>query len=187
MLTRVLSAAVPALALLSLSGTPQDPGRQDPAGRRGVDMPDLVAALEKTEGCLGVDAGRMRSGKEVIFAWFEDKAAVLGWYRGRTHRGVIRDFVTDRDKLKEPLEFIADDSGPIMVIASLTTADKPHFAGLKMPVSQIAIELYQPLPGGSYFGSRFTPMVVEIEGSRDYTTDYVPRPKEAASGKDGKK
>jgi hypothetical protein len=146
----------------------QDPQKpQDPGPQQGPQLPDLVAALEKTEGCLGVEAGRMRSGKQVIFAWFEDKKAVLRWYRGRTHQQVMRQLAPAADRRK-PLEFIEDDSGPIMVVASLTMADKPHFEQISMPISQIAIELYQPLPGGTYLGGRFTPMAIDVKGSRDY-------------------
>ena len=34
-------------------------------------LPDLVGALKATPGVLGVDAGHMLSGKQVIFAWVE--------------------------------------------------------------------------------------------------------------------
>ena len=154
------NAVVPALlALLFLSGSPQDPGQ---------DMfPDLEAALLKTKGCLGVETARTSGGKDVFFVWFEDKAAVLGWYRSPIHQQVVRAFVTRRADLKKPLEHIEDGTGPIMVVVSLTMAEKEHFQGLSLPVSQIAIELYQPLPGGSYLGSRFTPKAVPVPHSRD--------------------
>src|SRR5215831_4668033 len=34
---------------------------------------DLIGALKATPGVLGVDAGQMMSGKQVIFEWFENK------------------------------------------------------------------------------------------------------------------
>lgn len=177
MRSALIAAAVPFLMLLSAS-TPQDPVR---AQDGPVQPPDLVAALRQVEGCLGVDAGRMQSGKQCIFAWFENKQAVLRWYRSKTHRGVMRELASGGD-YKEPLAHIADDSGPIMVIASLTRAEKPHFEGIKMPVSQIAIELYQPLPGGSFLGERFTPKAVPVPHSRDYVNEAAETDRQESEG-----
>ena len=75
-------------------------------------------------------------------------------------------FATGAD-LKKPLEHVEEGTGPIMVVASLTMSEKEHFEGLTLPVSQIAIELYQPLLGGSYLGSRFTPKAVPVAHSRN--------------------
>src|SRR5262245_39549935 len=41
---------------------------------------DLVKGLKETPGCLGVETARTSSGKNVIFAWFEGKEAVIDWY-----------------------------------------------------------------------------------------------------------
>ena len=43
-------------------------------------FPDLVGALKATDGCLGIELARTQSGKNVIFAWFQDKKAMLTWY-----------------------------------------------------------------------------------------------------------
>src|SRR5437016_10309430 len=43
-------------------------------------FPDLIAGLKATPGCLGVETAMTASKKQVIFAWFEDKKAVLKWY-----------------------------------------------------------------------------------------------------------
>jgi hypothetical protein len=62
------------------------------------------------------------------------------------------------------------DEGPILVIASITPSrpgDAEAFDG--MGVSQIAIELYQPLPGGAGLGGRFAPAGVKVQGLTDYT------------------
>ena len=133
---RWLAAAVPPfLALLCLSGNPQDPKpRQD-------GLPDLVGALKTTKGCLGVETARTSSQKQVIFAWFENKEAVLRWYRSPTHRRVMRQFIKPKD-YKKPLAYIDDKTGPIMVVASLTMAKKSHFKELALPVSQIAIGVF---------------------------------------------
>jgi hypothetical protein len=49
---------------------------QSPAQQGG---PDLIAMLKNTPGCLGVEAARTMSGKQVLFAWFENKQAVVIW------------------------------------------------------------------------------------------------------------
>lgn len=147
-------------------------------GSRGG-MPDLVGGLKQVEGCLGVEMAGTRSGKQLIFAWFTDKEAVLRWYYSDTHLGVI-DLAAEGDEFAttKPLAHVPDDAGPIMVVASITPAEKPTFEGLDLPVSQIAIELYQPLPGGVYLGGRFAPDKVEIAHLKDLT------PKSGAVGSD---
>ena len=163
-----LATALSLTALLCL-GALQEPTAQDPM----QGMPDLVGALKKSKGCLGVETAMTSSNKQVIFAWFEDKKAVLRWYSSPAHRAVMRGFVSAGANLKKPLEHIEDGTGPIMVVASLTMTEKPTFEGLSLPVSQIAIELYQPLPGGSYLGGRFTPKSVPVAHSRDLGADMA--------------
>ena len=53
-------------------------------------VPDLIGMLKATPGVLGVDAGSTLSGKQVIFAWFENKKAVLAWYYSDTHVALMR-------------------------------------------------------------------------------------------------
>lgn len=125
--------------------------------------PDLVGALKSTPGCLGVEAARTASGKQVIFAWFEDKKAVLNWFYSGTHQQVMHMFTPGASSGRAPLADVPDDSGPILAIASLTMTDKPQLGGT-LPVSQIAIELYAPLPGGVAVGGRFAPSSVKVRG-----------------------
>lgn len=125
-------------------------------------FPDLIGALKATPGCLGVDAATTASGKQVIFAWFENKRAVLNWYNSETHQKAMQMFSARTGR--PPLSEIADGTGPIMVIASLTLADKPQSGMTSLPVSQIAIELYAPLPGGLAVGGRFAPGSVKVPG-----------------------
>jgi hypothetical protein len=54
--------------------------------------PDLVGALKTTPGVLGVEVGQMMSGKQVIFAWFENKQAVLKWYYSDAHQALMLQF-----------------------------------------------------------------------------------------------
>src|SRR5207249_11638704 len=116
------------------------PGRaQDKAGeKKQPKFPDLVGALKASPGCLGVDTAKTQSGKQVIFAWFEDKQAVLKWYHSKVHQKVMREFFP-LDEYPKPLKEVADDSGPILVIASLTMAKEGKFKELQLPISQIAI------------------------------------------------
>jgi len=144
-------------ALLVLAQAPAPQGA--PGG-----LPDLVGMLKATPGVLGVDAARTASGKQVIFAWFEDKKAALAWYYSPGHQQLMKTFVSGGATGRKPLADIPDDIGPIMAIASLTMSEKPQVPGVQMPVSQIAIELYAPLPGGLAAGGRFAPATVKVKG-----------------------
>lgn len=120
-----------------------------------------MGAIAQIEGCLGVDSGEWDSGKQTIIAWFEDKDAVVSWYDSDMHMQMIESF-TDDDGTHEPLEFVRNDSGPIMVMATLTYAEEPHFEGLTLPVSQISVELFAPLPGGAHLGGRLAPPAFKV-------------------------
>lgn len=129
---------------------------------------NLVDGLKSTPGCLGVEVAKTGSGKEIIFAWFENKQAVLRWYYSDFHQQLQKTFFPDITP-REPLPDIADDSGPIMAIASLTLSDQSQFAKSTLPISQIAIEIYQPVTGGLFLGSRFAPSGVKVARMKDYT------------------
>jgi len=167
-MTRRFLAGVAALA--SMGVVTAVAWTQEGAGDRGRmgQMPDLIGGLQKIEGCLGVDTARTRDGKQVIFAWIEDKEAVLRWYYSESHMSVLDIAGVDGAPAK-PLSHISDDTGPIMVVASLTLSEKPAFPGFAMPISQIAIELYKPLPGGAFLGSRFAPETVKVPHMKDLT------------------
>jgi hypothetical protein len=142
----------------------QAPAGAPAQGAAAQQMPDLIAALTGTPGVLGVEAARTMSGKQVLFAWFENKQAVLNWYYSPTHQGVMRMFTHGASSGRTPLAAVADDSGPILTVASLTMTDTPQVDGVRLPVSQIAIELYAPLPGGLAAGGRFAPGGVKVPG-----------------------
>src|SRR5688500_11851737 len=97
-------------------------------------LPDLVGALRATRGVLGVDAGQMASRKQVIFAWFENKQAVLNWFYSDAHQAYMRAMTPVAGGGRKPLADIADNSGPILAIASLTMADTAQVAGVQMPI-----------------------------------------------------
>ena len=117
---------------------------------------DLIAALKATPGCLGVDTAKTESGKQVIFAWFEDKKAALKWYHSDVHQAVIKKFFPNRKLRDNPLAGVPDDGEPVMAVASVTINEEPTKENPR-PFKQIAIELYKPLPGGLSLGGRFAP------------------------------
>jgi hypothetical protein len=89
------------------------------------------------------------------------------------HRAAMQKFFPNVDR-RPPLETIPDDSGPLMVIASVTFSDKPQFAETPgLPISQISIEVYKPMTGGIYLGTRFAPDALKVPGS----PAYVPKAK----------
>lgn len=148
------------LALLAGAGSPAH--AQETAGPPD-EFPDLAAGLRAIQGNLGVETAQTSSGKQVIFAWFQDKASVLRWYYSEMHRGVQDRFFPDRPP-HEPLSHVADDVGPILAIASITPAQEAAVAHIGLPVSQISIELYAPLPGGLSLGGTFAPAALEVPG-----------------------
>ena len=141
-------------------------------------FPDLVTGLKATPGCLGVETARTSSGKQVIFAWFEDKKAALAWYYSETHRAAMKQFFPQADQSKRtPMADVPDDGAPIMAIASLTPTDKTQPGATAFPFSQIAIELYRPLPGGLALGGRFAPSTVKVPGMLTVTAPSGPQEK----------
>jgi hypothetical protein len=154
--------------------------RQAPSAQRAdqapAGLPDFVGALKATPGCLGVETARTSSGKQVIFAWFENKKAALNWYYSDTHRSLVKMFAPG-GPARTPLAGVPDDGSPILAIASLTPGSPgsssgspsapPASGGAPLNVSQIAIELYRPLPGGLAAGGRFSPSSLNVPGLVD--------------------
>ncbi len=134
-----------------------------------ADVRLLVEGLLATEGCLGADAGQMMSGKNVIVAWFEDKAATVRWYESNTHKGIMEGMTSDIEGYSHtPLAHVDDEDTPIMVIATITpSTDGSTLAGFPAPISQVSIELFAPLPGGAYWNGRFAPPAFEVEHIKD--------------------
>jgi hypothetical protein len=164
-----LVALVFAPALLAGQAPPPSPR---PAG------PDLVGALKAVPGVLGVETARTATGKQVIFAWFENKQAVLNWYNSDVHVALMNGFAGGARRPDGPLAGIKDDSAPVLAIASLTMDATAAQAGdMKSATRQIAIELYTPLPGGIAAGGRFAPASLKVPGLIDVT---MPPPTAAA-------
>ena len=150
--TRLVTVALTGL-LLTLS----EPMRAQQRGPGELGFPAVVAGLKATPGCLGVEAVRTRDGKNVVFAWFENKDAALKWYYSDMHQGAMNRFFPG--ERRKPLAFVEGD-GPILTIASVTVSENARVDGL--PISQIAIELYRPLNGGIAVGGRFAPETLKV-------------------------
>lgn len=159
----------PAAEPQAKGGPPQGQPSGNPFG--GL---DFVKGLKETPGCLGVETARTSSAKNVIFAWFKDKESVVAWYDSEMHQKAMFRFMNGPSE-REPLAEVPDGTGPILVVASLTFSARPSVSGVRLPISQIAIELYTPLPGGAAMGGRFAPDSVKVPGLRDYTPEDEPK------------
>lgn len=125
---------------------------------------NLPKMVESSPGCLGVESARTSSGKFAIFAWFENKKAAVTFYNSMGHQSLMK--MMPQRSGRAPLEGVKDPNAPILCIASVTLMDKPD-PQTKMPVSQIAIELYTPVSGGFAYGGRFAPATVKVKGLSD--------------------
>jgi hypothetical protein len=155
LLTLTLFVFSPSALVLLAQGPPQ---QGPPAG-----FPDLIGMLKSTPGVLGVDAAQTMSGKQVIFAWFENKKAALSWYYSEGHQKLISTLASGGNPGRTPMADVPDDGKPILAVASITLSKQPQVSGVQLPVSQIAIELYTPLPGGLAAGGRFAPSSVKVK------------------------
>ncbi len=116
-----------------------------------------------------METANTSSGKQVIFAWFENKKAVLAWYYSDTHVALMRQLAGSAAvRSREPLGDVPDE-GPVLTIASLT----PN-PGAAQGFSQIAVELYAPLPGGIAAGGRFGPAAMKVRGLMDLPMPAAP-------------
>lgn len=152
-----------ALMLVTLVVAPVPAAGQPPPAPATLSFPDLVSALKATEGCLGADTARASSGKQLIFAWFENKEALLRWYNSDMHVASMR--AVGQAPSARPMEGVPVD-GPVLAVASVTMTEPPKGGGAP-GLSQLAIELYQPLPGGVAAGGRFAPSTVKVPGLRE--------------------
>jgi hypothetical protein len=114
----------------------------------------------------------------VIFAWFEDKGALLTWYTSNVHVHAMQSVFPGHQPSGTALEGIPDGTGPILTIASVTPVDPATAAPGAPPFTQIAIEHYTPLAGGIALGGRFAPSGVQVPGLR-----VLARPNAAGTSK----
>jgi hypothetical protein len=126
----------------------------------------LVKAAKASPGCLGIEIGRTDSGAAVIFAWFENKKALVDWYRSDFHQAAMKTVFPKQTFNREPLPDLSENSGQILALVTLRLNDAPSAAATPVPIQTIGIELYTPLPGGVAVGGRFAPDTVRVPGLR---------------------
>jgi hypothetical protein len=133
----------------------------------------LVKAVLASPGALGIETGRTIKGRLVIFAWFENKKALVDWYKSDFHMGGAKWAFPNQTFDREPLPDMPENSGQILALVTLKFAEKPASdaaaagAASRPPIESIGIELYTPLPGGVAVGGRFAPKSVRVPGLRE--------------------
>jgi len=125
----------------------------------------LVEAAQASPGCLGVKLGRTENGTNVIFAWFENKQALVAWYKSDFHQWAMKTAFPNQTFNREPLPDVPESSGQILALVTLKLADAP-VPGSPVPIERIGIELYTPLPDGVAVGGQFAPQSVRVPGLR---------------------
>lgn len=175
-----LLASVAGLALVGAGhassaqeGRPERaPDQQDDRLRAAANLGEmLVGAIRGVEGCYGVETARTQSGKSVIFAWFEDKAAVMRWYNHPMHRGLMGG--GGGADGRTPLEHVPDDAKNLMVVATITMSDAEQIPGFPMPIRQVSIETYQSMPTGIAINGRFSPSEMKVPNLEDHAIELV--------------
>jgi hypothetical protein len=132
---------------------------------RVTDFPDLIGGLKATPGCIAVKNSAFGNGKQLaIYAWFKNKTAVDAWYNSSMHRDAMKKFFPNMPGRPSALEGYKDAKSPLLVVATVTPSDKPTIAGSPLAISQIAIEIYTPVPGGVALGGGFGPDSLEVPG-----------------------
>jgi len=133
----------------------------------------LIKAVLASPGVLGIELGQTTKGKRVIFAWFENKKALVNWYKSDFHQRGVKWAFPDQKFDREPLPDMPENSGQILALVTLKFADKStsnaaaSSVASRPPLESIGIELYTPLPGGVAVGGRFAPKSVRVPGLRE--------------------
>lgn len=164
---------VAVMALMSTGLVVYSPQQEPTKKQQGPDIGSMLQeGLKKSDGCIGVDSGQMRSGKTPIFAWFKDVESVKTWYHSEVHRRVVRMAGADPDA-HEPLAHVKEYKGPVMVIATITPTRKgTTIPGIPMPVTQISVELFRALPGGAHVNGRLSPKKFKVPHMKDLGAAY---------------
>lgn len=130
------------------------PADGDRAARLVPLAPDWAAAtvraLRASPGCMGVELSQTQSGKRAIFAMFEDRAAMIAWYRSAAHQDMLAKVSFYRDHAPTPGAGVAENAGPILVVATMTPV--PPSNAVPAGTVLLSVELFAPLEGGVRFG-----------------------------------
>lgn len=156
-------------------GHSPDNGRIERAHAASV---KIVDAIHEVDGSMGVHTARTHDGVELILAWFENRDAVLGWFEHPYHRKLLREAGRDEDGIAA--QHFSDDSGPILVIASVAYEGSPGSLDGSMfddpdgrRPTRFSVEYYTPLSGGAYMVQPLAPASVaeSVYGLRDVFDD----------------
>lgn len=154
--------ALPLAGLLALA--PLATAHAQPEQRRPQGGPDfgkaLIEGLKASEGCLGAEAAQFQSGKIAIIAWFKDVESTKKWYYSDAHARFMNMTGADPEG-RQPLRHVENPDTPVMVVAAITMGGEKTIPG-PMPISQISIEMYTPLPGGAAINGRLAPEAFNI-------------------------
>jgi hypothetical protein len=165
-LSRTMTASIVIAACFSCS-TASLAQQQPLPGQPGFDEL-LVEAAKNSPGFLGIETGRTPNGTFVIFAWFENKKALVNWYKSDFHQRAIKSAFPYQNIEREPVPDIPEDTGNILALVTLKLSDRPPTAASPIPIQRIGIELYTPLPDGVAVGGRFAPATVKVPGLREF-------------------
>src|SRR5205814_10064385 len=113
-------------------------GQTPPGG-----FPNVVGALKASPGVLGVETGQTASGRQVIFAWFEGKKALVDWYHSDVHQRAMKSVFPNTTFDRQPLPELPEDTGTILAIVSVKfseATEDPHSA-----ISSIGIDHSSPV------------------------------------------
>lgn len=129
----------------------------------------LLGALRETEGCLKAEAVQFQDGRLAILAWFQNKDAAVRWYNNGFHQRMVA-MTGGKPEDRQPLEHVKDPNQPLMVIASMVMDPANKRVPGPMPISEISIEIYTPVPGGAMIGGRLAPKGFEVPHMRELKT-----------------
>lgn len=131
----------------------------------GAAFDGVLAALKNSPGCYGIETAQTSSGKQVVFAWFKDREAVIDWYYSDAHQQLMG-MLGDDAVTTDPLQGVAEGEGPLMCVAAVTwkkpsDSSKPAAEGgdyqPQIPISQISVEVFKPVTAAKAFNGAFSP------------------------------
>jgi hypothetical protein len=106
---KMLTAALTALMLCALSESASS--QQQPLPGQPGFGELLIKAAKASPGCLGIETGRTTNGALVVFAWFENKKALVDWYKFDFHQQAMKGVFPIQTFNREPLPDLPENSG----------------------------------------------------------------------------
>jgi hypothetical protein len=162
----MITASLAVAACLALSAPA--PAQQPPLPGQPGFGELLIQAARQSPGCLGIETGRTTNGTLVVFAWFENKKALVDWYKSDFHQWAMMAAFPNQTFNREPVPDMPENSGQILALVTLKPAGARPTAAAPVPIEKIGIEFYTPLPDGVAVGGRFAPNAVRVPGLREF-------------------